>query len=53
MIFFLKKMLLTLKFDSRHYFPANIYLFNINNRNTAKTCEIWSKLTIKTPKQFQ
>ena len=28
--------------------PANIYLFNINNRNTKKRCEICSKLTIKT-----
>ena len=27
--------------------PANIYLFKVNNRNTRKTCEIWSKLTKK------
>ena len=28
-------------------FPANIYLFKVNNRNTRKSCEICSKLTIK------
>ena len=30
-------------------YPANIYLFKINNRNSRKRCEICSKLTIKTP----
>ena len=30
-------------------FPANIYLFKINNRNTRKRCEICSKITIKAP----
>ena len=29
-------------------FPANIYLFKVNNRNTRKRCEICSKLTTKT-----
>ena len=29
----------------------NIYLFKVNNRNTRKRCEIWSKLTIKTPER--
>ena len=29
------------------YLPANIYLFEVNNRNTRKMCEVWSKLTIK------
>ena len=29
--------------------PANICLFQINNRNTRKRCEMCSKLTIKTP----
>ena len=29
-------------------FPANIYLFKVNNRNTWKRSEICSKLTIKT-----
>ena len=32
-------------------FPANIYLFNANSRNTTKKCEICSKLTKKTPKR--
>ena len=31
--------------------PANIYLFNGNNRNSRKMCEICSMLTIKTPEQ--
>ena len=33
--------------------PANIYLFNVNNRSTRKRCEICSKLTIKTPERRQ
>ena len=33
--------------------PANIYLFNVNNRNTRKRCEICSKLTIQTPERRQ
>ena len=34
--------------------PTNIYLLKINNRNTRKGCEIFSKLTtIKTPKRRQ
>ena len=28
-------------------FPANIYLFKFNNRNTRKKYEIYSKLTIR------
>ena len=32
-------------------FPANIYLFNVNNRNTRKRSEICSKLTKKTPER--
>ena len=32
-------------------FPANIYLFKVNNRNTRNRCEISSKLTIKTPER--
>ena len=28
-----------------------IYMLKVNNRNTGTTCEICSKLTIKTPKQ--
>ena len=33
--------------------PANIYLFKVDNRNTRKSCEICSKLTIKTPEPRQ
>ena len=32
-------------------YPANIYLFEVNNRNTRKRCGICSKLTIKTPER--
>ena len=32
---------------------GNIYLLKGNNRNTTKTCEISSKLTIKTPERRQ
>ena len=31
--------------------PANIYLFQVNNRNTKKRCEICTKLTIKAPER--
>ena len=30
-------------------YPAHIYLLKFNNKNTRKRCEIYSKLTIKTP----
>ena len=30
-------------------YPANMYLFKVNNRNSRKRCEISLKLTIKTP----
>ena len=39
--------------DAIDLFSATIYLFKINNRNTRKTCEIYSKLTIKTPERRQ
>ena len=32
-------------------YPANIYLFQFNNRNTRKKFEICSKLTMKTPER--
>ena len=32
-------------------FPAGIYLFKVNNRNTRTRCQICSKLTIKTTKR--
>ena len=35
--------------DSYYLYPANIYMFKASNRNTTKKCEIYSKLTIKTP----
>ena len=31
---------------------ANIYLFKVINKNSRKWCEIWSKLTIKTPNRY-
>ena len=33
--------------------PANIYLFEVNNGNTKKRCEICYKLTIKTPERHE
>ena len=38
-------------FNDFGYFRANIYLFKVNNRNTRKRCEIYSKLTIKTKRR--
>ena len=37
--------------QQKHTVPANIYLFKVNNRNPKKSCEISSKLTIKTPER--
>ena len=37
----------------RIFYSANIYLFKVNNRNTRKRCEIFSKFTIKTPERRQ
>ena len=34
-------------------YPANIYLFKFNNRNTRKKCEISSKITISTTERHQ
>ena len=33
------------------YIPAGNYMFKVNNRNTRTSCEICSKLTIKTPER--
>ena len=33
--------------------PANIYFVIVNSRNTREMCELYSKLTIKTPEQRQ
>ena len=35
----------------KRYFPVNIYLFKVNNRNTRKRCEICSKCTMSTPER--
>ena len=32
-----------------HQIPANKYMLQVSNRNTKKRCEIYAKLTIKTP----
>ena len=37
----------------KHFFPACNYMFKVNNINTRTKCEICSKLTIKTPEQYQ
>ena len=34
-------------------FQVDIYLLNVNNRNTRTRCEIYSKLTTKTPERRQ
>ena len=34
-------------------FPADFYIFKINNKSIRTTCEICSKLTIKTASYFQ
>ena len=44
-------MLLSETFETMRTYPANFYLFKVNNRNTPKRCEICSKLTIKTPER--
>ena len=44
---FFKKIFLNFQTN----YPANIYLFKVNNTNTRKKCEICSKLTIKTPER--
>ena len=35
------------------YFPAGIYLLNVNNRSTRTRCEIFSKLAIVTQERRQ
>ena len=40
----------TLK-NLKNYYPVNIYLFKVNNRNTKKRYEICLKLRIKTPER--
>ena len=46
------RSVLSFEFDViSKYYPANIYLFKVNNRNSRKKCGICSKLTIKTPER--
>ena len=51
-IFLFETTWVSKKFMCRRVFPANNYLFKVNNRNTRKRCEICSKLTIKTRKTW-
>ena len=39
--------------NSETYFSAGIYLLKVNNRNNRRRCELYSKLTIKTPERWQ
>ena len=39
--------------NSARLIPAGNYLFKVNHRNTRTTCEICSKLKIKTPERRQ
>ena len=41
----------TLKVIKTWDYPAGNYMFKVNNRNTRTRCEIFSKLTIKTPER--
>ena len=36
----------------QNFYPTDIYLLKVNNRNTRTISEICSKLTIKTPEQY-
>ena len=36
-------------FRPQSYNPVGIYMFKVNNRNTRTSCEMCSKVTIKTP----
>ena len=38
-------------YESYDIYPANIYLFKVNNINTRKMYEILSDLTVKTPER--
>ena len=41
------------KIEKQKLNPASIYLLKVNNKNTRTSCEICSKLTIKTPERRQ
>ena len=36
---------------AKEFIPANTYFFKFNNRSTRKRCEIFLKLTVKTPER--
>ena len=40
-----------LTFSGSSGFIANIYLLKVNNKNTKKRCEKYSKLTLKAPEK--
>ena len=42
---------LQILWGSHGHFPTSIYLLKVNNRNTRTGCELYSKLTIKTPER--
>ena len=44
-----KKLITVLEEKYLIRIPSNIYQFKVNNRNTRYGCQIFSKLTIKTP----
>ena len=45
------KSLATMFKNMDTYSAANVYLIKFSNRNIRKRCEIYSKLTIKTPER--
>ena len=46
--FLIRLTLILLIIIFHFFFPASIYMFRVNNRNTKTRCEICSKLTMKT-----
>ena len=46
-------LLFSEKYATKVAYPANTYLFKVNNRNTRKRYEIWTKLTIKISERHQ
>ena len=48
---FERVILYEIQLKYHHRFPANIDLLNFSNRNIRQTCEMCSKLTLKTPEQ--
>ena len=50
---FSKKVYQIMMMDIMSCYTAGNWLFKVNNRNTRTRCEIYSKLTIKTPERRQ